>query len=502
MSELVMIGGEMPDWSDRDSAPGGAVAAEVLRRLAPASGRILVAGPHDDLLIDALGTRAEIVCLVRSEPDALLLAQRGLAVRCGTLAKLTDTDRYDLVVALDGLGRLCSVEGPQLDWAESLQVLRRALRPGGSLLLAVENELGVHRLVDRSAPTSAPGPGDWHPVGEFDETRPGNPTRLAAKLATDGLAVSWLAAAWPVPSAPTLLATPNALQNGPIGALSAAAAGAVGLAYAGKPVLSDPRRLAAAAVRSGMGAEFAAAWIVLAHRAPRPTVDVTPPPVLLGDGPLVELAQDREGTWTRTVIAGPALLDGPLPEGRLLEEVLLAACLRHDLPEARRLLTNWAAWGVDAAFDNVVLDGDVHAVLDPSKPGIGSPLRRFAETLVAGGYAHPWASATGVESLTAVLTAAAGRSPEDDPARPAPPPPPQSLREQDEELRLLREQLADAATRAEWFERELDRRDAALRWARLQIAAFSGKTSYRVAKLGAVGARRARNALRRLGKDR
>ena len=523
MTDLKMIGGEMPDWSDRraDERPpaGGAVFAEILRRMAPAGGRILVAGPHDDALIDALGSRTEVVCLLRSETDAAALAERGVTVLCGTLAKVTDADRYDVVVALDGVDRLCSVEGPQLDWAEAVQVLRRALRPGGSLLLAVENELGVHRLVDRSAPTSAHGPGDWRPVGEFDEAKPGNPTRLAGRLAADGLAVSWLAAAWPLPSAPTLLATPYALQDGPVGALSAAAAGAAGTAYAGVPVLSDPRRLAAAAVRGGLGAEFAASWIVLAHRAPRPALDFVPPPVLLGDGPVVELAHDRDGGWVRKVVSGTTTpgrdttrLNGPLPTGRLLEELLLAACLRHELRTARRLLSGWATWfdtlAADsqgsATVDNVLVDGDAYALLDPSRlgtsPGPATALRRFAETLLAGGYAHPWASATNVDSLTAVLAGAAGV--QHVPAvESAPVPIPDSQREHEEQLRMLREQLADATTRAAWFEAELSGRDSELRRARLQIKAFSGKFSYRVAKLGAVSARKARNALRRVGKE-
>ncbi|MDT5039302.1 MAG: hypothetical protein QOE51_287 [Actinoplanes sp.] len=545
MTGVTLIGGEMPDWSDRgpDDRPavGGAVLAEILRRIAPGGGRVLVAGPHDDTLIEALGTRAEVVCLVRSEVDAVRLARRGVPVLCGTLAKLTEADRYDVVVALDGLDRLCSVEGAQLDWADGVQVLRRVLRPGGSLLLAVENELGVHRLVDRSAPTSAHGPGDWRPVGEFDETRPGNPTRLAARLSTDGLAVTWVAAAWPVPSEPTLLATPNALRDGPVGALSAAAAAAVGSAYAGRPVLSDPRRLAAAAVRGGLGAEFASSWIVLAHRAPRPTLEFAPPPVLLGDGPVVELTRDRDGGWVRTVVStgvntavsaeasttvstragrDAGGLTGPLPKGRLLEELLLAACLRHDLRTARRLLTGWALSAGAGTFDNVLVDGHTFALLDPSRAPVSpaAAVRRFAETLLSGGYAHPWASATDLGSLAAVLSAAAGldelplqrasSGPADElPPRPAESGPAfdslrehfDSVREQEEQLRRLREQLADADARATWFAAELAGRDAELRRARLQIKAFSGKIGYRVAKLGAVGARK---ALRRLRKDR
>ena len=405
-----------------------------------------------------------------------------------------------MVVALDGLDRLCSVEGPQYDWAEGLQALKRALRPGGTLLLAVENELGVHRLVDPAIPTSAQTDGAWRPLGEFD-TKPGNPTRLATHLAAEGLAVDWLAAAWPLPGAPTLIATPNALDDGPVDALAAAAAGAVGRAYAEKPVLSDPRRLAAAAVRGGLGSEFAAAWLAVAHLAPRPATPLTVPPVLIGDGPVVELAPGPEG-WVRTVVRDApgrsrAALTGPLPPGRLLEELLLAASLRHDLPTLRRLLAGWTAALPTASADNVVVHGDAYAMLDPSVPPREGVLGRFARTLIAGGYAHPWPAALDVDSLTTILHAAAGSPAPADTTAAIDPPAPDARREQQEQLRALRRQLDDATAQVRWYEKEMHRRDDQLRKARLQIAAFSDNVGYRVAKLGFGVARKARNRLRK-----
>ena len=247
-----LIGGEMPAFTEDRPAAGGALLTHLVGRL-PAGASVLVAGPHTGELIDALAARTDVTCLVRSQPEAIALDARGRRVRCGSLARLPATGQYDIVVALDGLDRLCSVEGPQYDWSESLEALTRVLRPGGTLLLAVENDLGVHRLVDPATPTSAQTDSAWLALGEFD-TRPGTPTTLAERLAGQGLAVDWLGAAWPLPAAPTLIATPNALRDGPIDALAAAAAGAVGRAYADRSVLSDPRRLAATAVRAGLGA--------------------------------------------------------------------------------------------------------------------------------------------------------------------------------------------------------------------------------------------------------
>ncbi|MDY7087453.1 MAG: hypothetical protein SYR96_20330 [Actinomycetota bacterium] len=494
---MEMIGGEMPSFTEDRPRAGGALFGHVAEQL-PAGVDVLVAGPHTDELIDAVAARANVTCLVRSEPEAIALDARGLTVLCGTLAKLPDAEKYDVIVALDGVDRLCSVENEQLDWAASLQALKRALRPGGTLLLAVENELGVHRLVDPATHTSAQADSAWRPLGEFD-TKPGNPTRLAGKLSAEGLAIDWLGTVWPVPETPTLIATPNALQDGPADVLAAVAAGAVGRAYTDKPVLSDPRRLAAAAVRGGLGAEFAASWLVVAHRAPRPATVLNLPPVLAGDGPVVEIVPGPDRAWVRRVLRdAPDVLNGPLPTGSLLEELLLGASLRHDLPVLRRLLTGWAATQPHATADNVVVHHDTFAVLDPSIPPQTDVIRRFAQTLLGGGYAHPWPAATDLATLTSVLHGAAGL-PDDVPPVPAEDelPLPDSRREHEEQLRALRRQIADATSRAQWYERELNKRDKELAKLRKQAEIFTGKVGYRVVKIGYGVARKARNRLRK-----
>jgi hypothetical protein len=512
----------MAEWSEERPGAGGALYAHLAALLAdraaslpepgsenPALRRVevLVAGPHEHALADALARQASVTCLVRSQAEAAELDGRGLRVLCGTLAKLTDADRFDVVIALDGADRLCSVEGPQLDWAESLQALKRALLPGGTLLLAVENELGLHRLVDTATATSAPTTSEWRALGEFDRSKPGSPARLAERLTTEGLTVDWLGACWPLPGAPTMIATPEALHDGPADALAAAAASAAGAAYAGKSVLSDPRRLAAAAVRGGLGPELAAAWLVAAS-LPDPTAQapVALPAVLIGggaagDGTVAEVAAGPGGEWVRRVVHGGgrdvSALDGPLPAGRLLEELLIGAALRYDLPALRRLLTGWVAVLPDATADNVVVRDDVFTKLDPSVPAQADVLRRFARTLLAGGYTHPWPAATDLRALTATLHTAAGLPGEPDVPDGDDPPLPDSRRELEEQLRALRRELAEAAARDQWYERELGKRERELNKARKQIAAFSGTIGFRVAKLGYGVARKARNRLRK-----
>ncbi|BEL10207.1 hypothetical protein Q0Z83_083980 [Actinoplanes sichuanensis] len=470
-----MIGGEMPEYAEEHPPVGGLLLRHLLDRL-PTGIRVLVAGPHDPALIGALAGRRDVTCLVRSQPDAAAIPD--VPVLCGTLSKLTDADRYDVVIALDGVGRLCSPEDTPLDWAESVRVLARALRPGGTLLLTVENELGVHRLVDPGDPASSRSADAWHTLGELSDT-PGRPDRLAAALAAEGLPVTALAAAWPFPQSPSLLITPEALADGPLDALAALAAAAVSAGYPGRPVLTDPRRLAAAAVRRGIGAELAPAWLVVAQRSTRPgQTAVSLPPALIA-GP--------SGTVTEVV-------GGSLPGGRLLEERLLTAALGHDLPVLRRLLTGWMTELPMAGAGNVLVDGDRYVRLDPAVPDQPDALARFAHTLLDGGYHHPWPGVTDVARMIAVLAGAAGLDTVPEPSGSAGPP---GRREQEAQLSALRERLADAEDRCRFFEIELAKREAELGRAKTQIAAFSGNLGYRAAKAGLVLARAARNRIRK-----
>ncbi len=481
-----MIGGEMPEYAEEHPPAGGALHRHLVERL-PTGIRVLVAGPHDTGLIAALADRREVTCLIRSQPDAAAIPD--VTVLCGTLSKLTDADRYDVVIALDGVGRLCSPEDTPLDWAESVRVLARALRPGGTLLLTVENELGVHRLVDAGTPTAARAGDAWRPLGEFGDT-PGRPDRLVAALAAESLPVTALAAAWPLPQSPSLLVTPETLRYGPLDALAALAAGAVAAAYPERFVLTDPRRLAATAVRRGIGAELAPAWLVVAQRAARPgppLVPLTPALIAGHSGTVTELIGTPDGGWRRRP-------NGPLPSGRLLEERLLTAALDHDLPMLRRLLAGWMTEFPMAAAGNVLVDGDRYALLDPAVPDQPDALARFAHTLLDGGYHHPWPGVTDLARLIAVLAGAAGLDTVPEPSGAAGP---AGRREQEVQLDALRRRLVDAEERCRFFEVELAKREAELGRAKTQIAAFSGNLGYRAAKAGLVLARAARKHLRK-----
>ncbi|MFI9644242.1 class I SAM-dependent methyltransferase [Micromonospora sp. NPDC051925] len=613
---VVLPGGEMLAWSDlpkRRLAAGGPLGA-LAARVVPAGARVLLAGPHDPALLDRLG-HAEVTCLLRSHPDAVALADRAARVIVGGPAGLDPTDTFDVVLAGAGLDAVESVEGVRLGWAGVLGRLAAALRPGGTLLLRLDNPLGVSRLVATSPWYADRADAAWTIGGVLDAGRPANREQLCARLTEVGLTAGTGYAAYPDPGAATALVDLDALAERPTsGLLDAVLHGAAGGFTAGT-VLQDPARLAVDALHAGLGATLAPGWLVLARKAAdtarpdaHPAADTAPPDahpdvdaarpmvapadtragqprtpgdggtplpvVLVQTGPpgvgVVEVADGPDG-WCWAVTGGgaargrpapfasreaahrdPAALTGPVPPGRLLRTLLLDGCLRRDLDALRRLLRGYADWLAGQADpdgrltgtvaladpDNVVVDGDAFAVLDPSwraaapltvEVTLARGLWRFAVALLTGGYAHPWPSTLDVAGLTVVLGGVAGHDLDratvdaaveteaavaaalrglDADGRGAlatelrtvtptdPPVGPRSYQQLREAWVRQREELTRLAALLKWTEELLTSRERALRRADATINLLSGSLSYRVGRLAITPARLAKRGAR------
>jgi len=452
-----LIGGEMSLWSDLDTSRGpGPVRGDAFTPLLDAvTGRTLVAGPHDPALL-----RGNPTLLVRGLVDAEALAGR-FAVLCGGPGKLTAEPPWDTVVALDGLERLGSAEDPQLPWGEAFEHLLAVLRPGGTLLLGVENFLGVHRLV---AVPPALSDSDWTPAAGYDETRPAGLAAVRARLNAAGLTISRIFAAYPSPVSPAALLDTDLLadatRRGYVEAvLSSACAPA-------NEVLADPARLAIDAVRHGVGPDLASGWIFVAHLDTAPAAgDLPPANAPTGDG-----TAGRTGFPATIARIPPA----EAPAGRTLEDLLLRAAVERDLPALRTLLATWQsgpAGGVPAG-QVIVTPQQRHVPMAPA----GTPaaaLHAFAVTVLSGGFAHPWPAPEGPADLTLILAAMAGV--ELDPAAIPVDTPRPSMRELIADRDRLTRELAHARARHDFYERTIADRDHALRRAR-QINALLSTT--------------------------
>jgi hypothetical protein len=472
---LDLGGGAMTDWTDRvGDCP---VLVEAVRRMIPPGGRVLVAGPHPPAVDECLADRQDAVTFLRrSYPDALAIAQRlpdrpGVDVSCGGLDKFDPGIRFDAVVALDGFSRLCSVEGEQLSWADTLDRLAGMLAADGVLVLAVENPLGIHRLVAAGDQPDADD-GRWAPTPYEDPTAPRGWTWLAGTVGRSGLAVTAAYAAYPALRPAVIISTeqlgsgrddlPGWLRN------ELAAAAASGCPE--RVVLHDPRRLVGDVLAAGLGSELAPAWLVLARHRERAGRRPELPAALGVSGrrnpfwdvgyELVPSDQDRPATpadrvpgpaapgatWQRRILGGagalqprtigrvsrePERLTGGPAAGRTLTEVLIELCAAHDLRGLRELLNRYAGWLTEqaaeggeligaagfATTDNVLVVGDGFSLADPSwrlvdplprSLALARFLHGFAVTLLTGGFRHPWPPSMDVDSLTVTLAAVAG----------------------------------------------------------------------------------------------
>ncbi|MER7587699.1 class I SAM-dependent methyltransferase [Micromonospora sp. NPDC127501] len=580
---ITLPGGEMLAWSDLPQerlANGGPLAA-LAARLVPPGARVLVAGPHDPALLDQL-THAEVTCLLRSHPDAVALAHRAARVVVGGPAGLPDDETYDVVIAAAGLDPVESVEGTRLGWDAVLARLVAAVRPGGALLLRLDNPLGLHRLVDTTPWYARRDDSAWVIGGVLDRAHPANRDQLRERLGAAGLRPTACWAAYPGVSTPTALLDADHLdRDAGSGLFEAVLHGACAGGFTSATVLQDPARLAVDALHAGRAADLAPGWLTLAHRPADPTDPKTP--TVDRDLPVALVQTGRPGIGVLEVLHGPSgwrwgliaateatrpavapfasreaayrdadALSGPVPSGRLLRTLLLDAALRRDLATLRALLRGYAGWLADqadtdgriagaaalAGTDNVVVDGERYAVLDPSWRAtaalpadvvLARGLWRFAAGLLTGGYAHPWPSTLDVAGLTVVLGGLAGHdldratvseAVEAEAAiaaalhgldaagtvdlaaelhAVAPTDPPvggHSYQQLREAWLRQREELTRLAALTAWTEELLTSRERALRRAETTIGLLSGSLSYRVGRLAITPARLAKRGAR------
>ncbi|MDP4506459.1 class I SAM-dependent methyltransferase [Nonomuraea turcica] len=413
-------------------------ALELIRRMLPPSGRVLLVGPHPQLVVDEVAAHASAAhvsaahvsaahtpsaaVLLRSYPDACALGERhpGLAVFCGRLEVFAADEPYDLVLALDGLLRTHSAEAPAAAWIESLDALAALVAPGGRLVLGVRNDLGVDRLVE-ARPADRDGADDqWAPHG-FDPSYPSGPGALDAGLESAGLTVQRCYAAYPGRQAPRALLAREALTAELPDALTFPLS-----SWGGDGMLvADPLRLTRLVFRHRLGEELAPLWLAVATR-PRL---VSESPIGADDAGELPLGLIEEGPalYELTRAGLKHLPDGaeyPVPTGRVVEEILVEACAREDVKTVRELLQNLATWleqGGDAAAgtDSLVYDGERFAAIGPMAALPSTPpeprvvlcriLRRFAVRLLAAGHHHPWPWPLEADQLTLTLCGMAAR---------------------------------------------------------------------------------------------
>jgi hypothetical protein len=430
-----LIGAEMRYGSD-PAGPMATLAEPFLRDVLRRPGRVLFAGVHEAGLIARTRAGHDVTLQLRRVADAATAEAdarlRDISVLCGSLERVEGT--YDIVIALGGLDHLSSPD--DVGTADALAALTSRVAPGGVLVVAAENGFGLRRVTEVGTPD-----GDRRALG-LDA--------LLRAVDAAGLTVAADLAAYPDLHEPTLLMHRGLLDDP---AHRDTAALLVASAAGGRPrslQVTDPRVLARAAVRSGLGHALAAGWVLIAHRglSTAPVVPSIAAYGVTGTNPTVTDGH-RAGPASPADPAHSWQPDRRVPRGRLLTERVAEACAEQDLPAVRALLTRYAEWleSADgfATPGTLVDDGlELHAVATAPSPGpddvaFATGLLDLADALQSAGLPHPWSPTMTPERLAIRLGSMAGRLVTDgdvDAARALAVPPPAEPDEFDEEVPL------------------------------------------------------------------
>ncbi|MBC7277547.1 hypothetical protein [Nocardioides sp.] len=206
-----IVSGDMYDWSDLTSAdpcPRGPVLTRVAVATASDAAHLLVVGPHDLGLLDAVvGLASRTTLVLRTHTDAQVVseryADRSVDVVCGDLRSWTPDQPADAVIALDGFGRVSSIDAAPADWHTISVHLARLATRDSRLAVVVSNPGSPLEQLRAVAPEASNEDADWSfPI--HDRAHPRSLVDASARLGGHGYAL------WPDAASPTLAAAPDA----------------------------------------------------------------------------------------------------------------------------------------------------------------------------------------------------------------------------------------------------------------------------------------------------
>jgi SAM-dependent methyltransferase len=429
--------------------------------------RVLEIGAGCGAIARYLGeTGARVVALEGSPARARAAAARcrdldTVEIVCGALSSFTDDDGFDLVLLIGVLEYAGTGDDP-VDPATFLARAAEQLRPGGSLVVAIENQLGLKYLLGQDEDHLGR---PWSGIEGYPEggVRTHSRRRLAALLEGCGLDHQrWL---YPFPDykTPTVVIPDHAYLEPDAPAFIDHLVGEP-VARDGAPgPLCDHRLAHRTVLEAGLGRELASSFLVLASAGP-PAHGAEPDPAtlawLFGGSRRRRFIRHQvvEGgvTGRRIRAVGPGRLDEPRREawlvqrpakdevfivGETIHDLAVAAARRRDAGALASALAPWCRFvdrarrpaeavatrhpyldgtarevlpadHLDLNPANFVVTGDDLAFVDRewlAEPVVDADLVAvrglwlLARKLVGDGGIHPWDPALGVDEVTVEL---------------------------------------------------------------------------------------------------
>lgn len=380
-----VVSGDMYDWSDMVGAqalPRGPVLTRFAVATATGASHLLVAGPHDlDLLDAVVEVAATTTVVLRTHTDAELVseryAHRAVDVVCGDLRAWTPDQPADAVLALDGFGRVATIDADPADWhaiAEHLAVLATG---DSRLALVVPNQGSPLAQLRAVNPEASNENADWSfPV--HDRANPRSLADASARFRGRGHTL------WPDIAAPTLAAAPEAC--------SVALAVAHGRP-ADTPTLREVQPALGQALDTLGAAGAAGGWLVTRGLAPISSV----------------VGVDRTGDETSWTAAERSWLIEAMHDSARRD----ASGLRQHVRRLRDAVAAAPERWCGLQVDEIGLDAGHVVPVHESTVKLGESadeillglLDELAAYLCATGWRHPWPAGRGREELTILLAA-------------------------------------------------------------------------------------------------
>ncbi len=351
----------------------------------PPGSRVIDVGAGTGTIARALGERGlEVVALEGSLDRARVAAVRcadlpGVEVVHATVGDYDEPGAFDAVVVIGVLEYSGSFAGGAAGPAAFLGRVKRLLKPGGVLVLAIENRFGLKYLQGYAEDHLAR---PWVGVDGYAGTRgvrTWSRRALGALVADAGLPHQRWRYPFPDYKLPMLVLDERAYRQPDADVLVDALVREPVKDYSNpRTLLRDDRGAHLGMLEAGLGEDVANSFLVIASADPAALDRVAP-----GDGPLAWLFGDeRAARWLRRrtlidegggrflTLAGPPTIvgDGPLQQVRTrrepfvaaqtLEQELKAALGADDLGAVRRLLHDWIS-AIDAEGDAIAAGPEV-----------------------------------------------------------------------------------------------------------------------------------------------
>ena len=380
-----VVSGDMYDWSDLADGralPGGPVLTRFAVAAATGASHLIVVGPHDLDLLDAVVDRAATTTVVlRTHSDAELVseryAHRAVDVVCGDLRAWTPDRPADAVLALDGFGRVASIDADPADWHAIAEHLAGHTSGDTRLALVVPNPGSPLAQLRAVNPEASNENADWSfPV--HDRANPRSLAEASARFGGRGYTL------WPDVGSPTLAAAPEACS--------------VALAVAhgrpsDTPTLREVQPALGQALDTLGAAGAAGGWLVARGLETIASV----------------VGVDRTGDETSWTAAERSWLIEAMHDSARRD----ASGLRQHVRRLRDAVADAPERWCGLQVDEIGLDAGHVVPVHESTVKLGESadeillglLDELAAFLCAAGWRHPWPAGRGRDELTVLLAA-------------------------------------------------------------------------------------------------